>query len=135
MAAAYRTRADSSTERLGAHGKAWRLACASLCDRLLLIQPLAHSDCERTADACVRLLFPRLTCEDINVCPRTSDMSYAETRLVPSLFLLTICAPLKPNHPLLSPGPGSHQRRICLSDAPPVPSFSFFSLFPYSSHS
>jgi predicted amidohydrolase YtcJ len=49
--------------------------------RLLLIK-FSPSHCERTADTCVRTLPPQLTCDDINVCVRTTDMKYAETRLV-----------------------------------------------------
>ena len=45
-------------------------------------QILSHSHCERTADARVRPLFSRLMCEVIKVGCRTSDMSYAEKRLV-----------------------------------------------------
>ena len=55
-------------------------------------------------------------------------MTYAETRLVQS-FLSTIHVPLTLNRPLLPLGPGSLERRVRLSDAPPVRS-SFF--FPFS---
>ena len=56
------------------------------CDRVSTDQTLAHSHCERTADARVRPLFSWLKCEDIESGYRTSDMSYAEKRLVSWTF-------------------------------------------------
>jgi hypothetical protein len=69
-------------ERIGKLG-GW---LAPHCDRVSTDQTLAHSHCERTADARVCPLFSRLMYEDIEVGYRTSDMSYAEKRLVSWTF-------------------------------------------------